>query len=73
MAIIKQWTHDYRNRRKAHIVTPDERTYLIAVYPADPNWIGSLNVDAAASLDDAIAAADRVAEESSDRQDWHSN
>jgi hypothetical protein len=66
----KQYVFDYANRRKGHIVTRDEQTYLIAVYPAEPAWVGSLDVDVASSFNEAVECANKVAGEDSSPEDW---
>lgn len=68
--LLKQWTHSYADGQLGHIVTRDDGPFFLVVYPPNPPRGGSLPVDAADTLDDAIRVANRIAGQESNRADW---
>ena len=67
---MKQWSYDYSNRRHGHIITPDGGPFLVVVYPANPPYVGSLELRSSDTLDGAVKEANSMAAEESNASDW---
>lgn len=72
MAYKNQWTYDYPDGQKAHIVTVTGEAFQLVVYPPNPPSTGSLRVDATGDLESAMAKTDEIAGHQSKREHWKS-
>lgn len=72
MAFQNQWTHDYPDGQKAHIVTVSGDVFQVVVFPRNPPLTGSLRVEVAADLESAMAKADEMAVQESKKENWKS-
>jgi hypothetical protein len=70
MTNLRQWTRTYPTGHVGHIVTTDQSTFLLVVWPPHSPMDGSLHVDAAESLTAAKAKADSSAGHVTDDSAW---
>ena len=70
MGNLSQWTRTYLTGHVGHIVTKEQNTFLLVVYPPQSPMTGSLQVDAAESLSGAKAKADSLAGQEGDDSAW---